>query len=63
LDRAPRVKQKAIAAIVEFMGKKPVPIETIGDNTIVDKLVRKLYRSTFQETLVVRCNIVSARGR
>jgi NitT/TauT family transport system substrate-binding protein len=41
LDRAPRVEQEAIAPIVEFMGKKPIPVETIADNTIIDKLVRE----------------------
>jgi ABC-type nitrate/sulfonate/bicarbonate transport system substrate-binding protein len=50
LDRAPRVEQEAIAPIVEFMGKKPIPVETIADNTIIDKLVREgfidqLYRN------------------
>jgi hypothetical protein len=41
LDRAPRVEQESIAPIVEFMGKKPIPVETIADNTIIDKLVRE----------------------
>jgi hypothetical protein len=49
LDRAPRVKQEAIAPIVEFMGKKPISVETIADNRIIDKLVSegfidRLYR-------------------
>jgi NitT/TauT family transport system substrate-binding protein len=43
LDRAPRVEQEAIAPIVEFMGKKPIPVETIADNTIIDKLVREVF--------------------
>ena len=38
---APRVEQAAIAPIVEFMGKKPIPVETVADNTIIDKLVRE----------------------
>jgi hypothetical protein len=29
----------AIAPIVEFMGKKPIAVETIADNSIVDRLV------------------------
>ncbi len=40
LDRAPRVEAEAIAPIVEFMGKKPIPVETIADNSIIDRLVR-----------------------
>ena len=39
LDRAPRVEQEAIAPIVEFMGKKPISVEAIADNRIIDKLV------------------------
>jgi NitT/TauT family transport system substrate-binding protein len=49
LDRVPRVEQEAIAPIVEFMGKKPISVEAIADNSIIDKLVRegfidRLYR-------------------
>jgi len=49
LERVPRVESEAIAPIVEFMGKKPIAVETIADNSIVDRLVRdgfvdKLYR-------------------
>jgi ABC-type nitrate/sulfonate/bicarbonate transport system substrate-binding protein len=49
LDRVPRIEPEAIAPIVEFMGKKPIPVETIGDNSIVDRLARdgfieKLYK-------------------
>lgn len=49
LERVPRVEPDAIAPIVEFMGKKPIALETIADNSIVDRLVRegfvdKLYR-------------------
>jgi hypothetical protein len=47
LNRAPRVKQKAIAPIVEFMGKKAVRVETIADNTMIDKLVRKGFIDQF----------------
>jgi NitT/TauT family transport system substrate-binding protein len=41
LDRVPRVEAEAIAPIVEFMGKKPIPVETIADNSIIDRLVRE----------------------
>jgi NitT/TauT family transport system substrate-binding protein len=49
LDRVPRVEQEAIAPIVEFMGKKPISVDAIADNSIIDKLVRegfidRLYR-------------------
>jgi len=52
LERVPRVEPEAIAPIVEFMGKKPIAVETIADNSIIDRLVRegfvdkldKLYR-------------------
>ena len=49
LERVPRVESEAIAPIVEFMGKKPIAVETIADNSIVDRLVRegfvdKLYK-------------------
>jgi ABC-type nitrate/sulfonate/bicarbonate transport system substrate-binding protein len=41
LERVPRVEPEAIAPIVEFMGKKPIAVETIADNSIVDRLVRE----------------------
>jgi hypothetical protein len=41
LDRIPRVEQEAIEPIVEFMGKKPISVGSIADNTIIDKLVRE----------------------
>jgi NitT/TauT family transport system substrate-binding protein len=49
LDRVPRVEAEAIAPIFEFMGKKPIPVETIADNSILDRLARegfieKLYK-------------------
>jgi len=49
LERVPRVEPEAIAPIVEFMGKKPIPLETIADNSVIDRLVRegfieKLYK-------------------
>jgi hypothetical protein len=41
LERVPRRDAESIAPIVEFMGKKPVPLETIADNSIVDRLARE----------------------
>jgi ABC-type nitrate/sulfonate/bicarbonate transport system substrate-binding protein len=40
LDRVPRLDAEALAPIVEFMGKKPIPVETIADNSIVNRLER-----------------------
>ena len=49
LEKTPRVEPEAINSILDFMGKKGVPLETFADNTLVDKMVRegfieKLYR-------------------
>lgn len=49
LEKTPRVEPEAINSILEFMGKKGVPLETFADNSIVDKMVRegfidKLYK-------------------
>ena len=41
LDRVPRLDAEALAPIVEFMGKKPIPVETIADNSIVNRLERE----------------------
>lgn len=41
LERVPRVEADAIAPIVEFMGKKPIAVESVADNSIVDRLVRE----------------------
>ena len=40
LDRVPRMDAEALTPIVEFMGKKPIPVETIADNSIVNRLER-----------------------
>ena len=40
LERVPRLDAEALAPIVEFMGKKPMPVETIADNSIVNRLER-----------------------
>jgi NitT/TauT family transport system substrate-binding protein len=49
LEKIPRVEPDAVNSILEFMGKKGVPVETFADNAIVDKMVRegfidKLYK-------------------
>ena len=49
LEKAPRVEPEALNSILDFMGKKGVPVETFADNTLVDKIVRegfidKLYK-------------------
>jgi len=41
VDRIPRVEAEAVAATLEMMGKKGLPIETFADNSIVDRLVRE----------------------
>jgi NitT/TauT family transport system substrate-binding protein len=41
VDRVPRVEAEAVAATLEFMGKKGLPIETFADNSIIDRLVRE----------------------
>ena len=41
LERVPRVEADAIAPIVDFMGKQPIAVETVADNSIVDRLVRE----------------------
>ena len=41
VDRVPRVEAEAVAATLDFMGKKGLPIETFADNSIIDRLVRE----------------------
>ena len=41
VDRVPRVEPEAVAATLEFMGKKGLPIETFADNSLIDRLVRE----------------------
>jgi ABC-type nitrate/sulfonate/bicarbonate transport system substrate-binding protein len=41
VDRNPRVEAEPVAATLEMMGKKGLPIEAFADNTIIDKLVRE----------------------
>ncbi len=49
LEKVPRVEPDAITSILDFMGKRGVPLDTFADNAIVDKMVRdgfvdKLYK-------------------
>jgi ABC-type nitrate/sulfonate/bicarbonate transport system substrate-binding protein len=49
LDRIPRAEPEAVQTILDFMGKKGVPVETFQDNSIVERLTRegffdKLYK-------------------
>jgi len=51
LERIPRADPEAIQTILEFMGKKSVPLDNFMDNTIVDRLIRegffdKLYKKS-----------------
>ena len=51
LDRIPRAEPEAVQTILEFTGKKNVTLESLMDNTIVDRLVRegffdKLYKKS-----------------
>lgn len=41
LEKTPRVEPEALDSILEFMGKKGVPLDTFADNSIVDKIVRE----------------------
>ena len=49
LDRVPKAEPEAVQTILEFMGKKGIPLETFMDNSIVERLSRegffdKLYK-------------------
>jgi NitT/TauT family transport system substrate-binding protein len=51
LDRIPKAEPEAVQTILEFAGKKGVPVETFQDNAIIDKLTRegffdKLYKKS-----------------
>ncbi len=41
VDAVPRVDAEAVSTILEFMGKKGLPIETFADNSIIDRLVKE----------------------
>jgi ABC-type nitrate/sulfonate/bicarbonate transport system substrate-binding protein len=41
VDPVPRVEADAVAATLELMGKKGLPIGTFADNSILDRLVRE----------------------
>jgi len=52
LERVPCLESEAIAPIVEFMGKKkPIAVETIADNAVVDRLVREGFVGKLTEAL------------
>jgi hypothetical protein len=51
LERIPRAEPEAVQTILEFMGKRGIPVETFQDNSIVEKLTRegffdKLYKKS-----------------
>lgn len=51
LDRVPKADPEAVQTILEFMGKKGIPLENFMDNTIIDRLSRegffdKLYKKS-----------------
>jgi hypothetical protein len=39
LEKIPRVEPEAVLTILEFIGKKDVPLKTFVDNSIVDRLI------------------------
>ena len=41
LDRIPRAEPEAVQTILEFMGKRGIPAETLQDNSIIEKLTRE----------------------
>jgi NitT/TauT family transport system substrate-binding protein len=51
LDRIPKAEPEAVQTILEFMGKRGIPVDTFQDNSIVEKLMRegffdKLYKKS-----------------
>ena len=51
LDRVPKADPEAVQTILEFMGKKGIPLDTFMDSAIVEKLTRegffeKLYKKS-----------------
>ena len=41
LDRVPKADPEAVQTILEFMGKKGIPLDTFMDSTIIEKLTRE----------------------
>ena len=41
LERVPRAEREGLLTILDFEGKKGVPIETFVDSSITDRLVRE----------------------
>ena len=51
LDRVPKADPEAVQTILEFMGKKGIPLDTFMDSSIVERLGRegffeKLYKKS-----------------
>jgi hypothetical protein len=51
LERTPRAEPEGVQTILDFSGKKGIAMETLMDNSIVDKLTRegffdKLYKKS-----------------
>lgn len=51
LDRIPKADPEAVQTILEFMGKKGIPLDTFMDSAIIEKLTRegffeKLYKKS-----------------
>jgi len=43
LEKTPRLPPEAVTPILDFMGKKDVPLESLADNSIVDRLTREKF--------------------
>src|SRR5581483_3441168 len=41
VDRVPRVEAEAVAATLEFMRKKGLPVESFAENSILDRLIKE----------------------
>jgi hypothetical protein len=55
---------ESLAPMVEFMGKKPVPVETVADNAIIDRLSREGFiEKLYQQTLTENVDAQSAHGK
>jgi ABC-type nitrate/sulfonate/bicarbonate transport system substrate-binding protein len=43
LEKVPRLEPEAVVPILDFMGRKDIPLETFADNSIVDRLTREKF--------------------
>jgi NitT/TauT family transport system substrate-binding protein len=51
LERIPRAEIEAVQTILDFSGKKGVPMETLMDNAVIDKLNREgFFEKTFKKS-------------